>query len=67
MNKPTFRSLSQPGWIGKMSLRNRIVMPAMATEFSTQEGYITERLKDYYEARAKGGAGLIIVEATSVE
>jgi len=49
-----------------MGLRNRIVMPAMLTRYGSEEGYVTERTKNYYEARARGGAGLIIEEATYV-
>ena len=55
--------LWEPFRLGKMELRNRIVMPPMVTRYADEQGYITERMKNYYEARAKGGAGLIIVEA----
>ena len=50
--------------LANIELRNRIVMPAMSTNFATREGRITERQIDYYEERAKGGVGLIIVEAS---
>jgi len=59
--------LCEPFAIGTMSLRNRLVMPPMITNFATKEGYVTDRTKDYYEARAKGGVGLIIVEATCID
>jgi 2,4-dienoyl-CoA reductase-like NADH-dependent reductase (Old Yellow Enzyme family)/thioredoxin reductase len=49
-----------------MELRNRIVMSPMGTKHASNEGYVTDHLKDYFEARARGGAGLIIVEATLV-
>ena len=49
-----------------MELRNRIVMPPMVTRYGTEDGYVTERTKNYYEARARGGAALLIVEATYV-
>jgi len=52
--------------IGRMELKNRVVMPPMVTRYATDDGFVTERTKDYYEARARGGAGLIIVEATYV-
>ena len=58
--------LWEPFRIGQMELRNRIVMPAMLTRYGSEEGYVTERTKNYYEARARGGAGLIIEEATYV-
>lgn len=62
-----FKKLFEPLYIGKMKLRNRIVMAPMATDYATVDGFVTEQLKDYYEARAKGGAGLIIIEATCVD
>ncbi len=44
-------------------LRNRIVMPAMDTNFGDDEGNINADSYDYYELRARGGTGMIIVEA----
>jgi len=58
--------LWQPFRIGSMELRNRIVMPPMGTKHASPEGYVTDEVKDYFEARARGGVGLIIVEATLV-
>src|SRR4030042_985122 len=58
--------LWEPFRIRQMELKNRIVMPPMATRYGSEEGYVTERTKNYYEARARGGAGLIIVEFSYV-
>lgn len=55
-----FKHLFKPIKIGKLQLKNRIIMPPMATNYATEDGYVTERLKAYLEIRAKGGAGLII-------
>ena len=63
---PRFDNLFQPGWIGQMKLRNRIVMPAMRTCYGAQESYVTRRLRNYYEARARGGVGLIILETSYI-
>lgn len=63
----TFRKLFEPINIGRMTVKNRIVMPAMGTGFATREGLITEQTKAYYAARAKGGAGMVIVECTCVD
>lgn len=52
--------------VGKLTLKNRIVMPAMATNFGHVDGGVSDRLSDYYAARAKGGLGLIIIEFTAV-
>ncbi len=39
----------------------------MTTRFASSEGFVTERVKDYYAARSRGGVGLIIVEAATVD
>jgi 2,4-dienoyl-CoA reductase-like NADH-dependent reductase (Old Yellow Enzyme family) len=62
-----FEYLLEAGRIGKLALKNRIVMPPMGTGYCSQDGYVTGPMTDYYEERARGGAGLVIVEATSVE
>ncbi len=63
-----FERLFAPGRIGEMELKNRIVMLPAGTNFATQDGgYVTERMKAYYEARAKGGAGLITIEISCVD
>lgn len=50
-----------------MELRNRLVMPPMVTQYASREGSVTDRTRNYYAARAAGGVGLIIVEATYVD
>ncbi|MEW6547809.1 MAG: NADH:flavin oxidoreductase [Bacillota bacterium] len=48
-------------------LRNRIVMPPMASDVATPEGEPTGRHLDHYLPRARGGVGLVIVEHSYVE
>jgi len=62
-----FARLFEPISIGQMRVRNRIVVPAMGTNYGSEDGYVTERIKDYYEERAKGGAGLVIVEVACID
>lgn len=62
-----FARLLQPGRIGRMELRNRIIMAPMGTSYATEEGFVTQRMKDYYEARARGGAALIIPGVLAVD
>ncbi len=62
-----YAHLLSPGNIGTMKLKNRIVMSPMVRNFATTDGAITQSLIDHYAARAKGGAGLIIVEASYVQ
>ncbi len=57
-----FNKLFQPGKIGSMDIRNRIIMPAMQNRGADPEGFITDRLIAYFTERAKGGVGLIIVQ-----
>lgn len=52
--------------IGKMEVKNRIVAAPMMTNYADSHGYVTQRLIDYYEEKAKGGAGLVQVECTYV-
>lgn len=63
MTKP--KHLFSPINIGAMELRNRIVMPAMGSNQASRDHSPSDAAIGYYAARAKGGAGLIIVEITS--
>ncbi len=65
MSNP-FDHLFTPLKLRTFELANRIVMPPMAIYIPGSEGYVKERLIDYYEARARGGVGFIIVNATYV-
>jgi 2,4-dienoyl-CoA reductase-like NADH-dependent reductase (Old Yellow Enzyme family)/thioredoxin reductase len=49
-----------------MEIRNRIVMPPMATHYASPEGFVTDRQIAYYVERAKGGVGYITVEHTGI-
>lgn len=50
-----------------MTVKNRFVMPPMGTNLASPDGFVTDPMIGYYEAKAKGGVGLVIVEVTSVE
>ncbi len=58
--------ICQPIQLGSMTLKNRMVMPPMVVRYADEQGFVTDRTVNYYEARARGGAGLIIQEATYV-
>ncbi|PLW68792.1 FAD-dependent oxidoreductase [Pseudohalioglobus lutimaris] len=60
-----FGKLLSPGKIGSMSLRNRIVLAAMGSNFANTDGSCSERLLAYYEERARGGAGLLVLETSA--
>ena len=59
--------LFSPLAIKGMKLRNRIVMCPMVSNFAAIDGEPTEQMLSYYEERAKGGVGLITVEATYID
>ena len=61
-----FPKLLSPGRLGPLEVRNRIVLPAMDQNNCTEEGLITDETIAHYEARAKGGVGLLIVETSAV-
>lgn len=61
-----FEHLFTPIHIGKMEVKNRIGLPPMTLGYGTEDGALSDRHCAYYEARAKGGAGLIVAEATAV-
>ncbi|MBM3132809.1 MAG: NADH-dependent flavin oxidoreductase, partial [Chloroflexi bacterium] len=59
--------LFSPIKIGSMELKNRIVMAPMATGWAAANGTFSGKLSTYLEARARGGAALIITEVTTVD
>ena len=60
---PIFSPIS----IGSTKLKNRLVVSPMVTVYADQDGMATEQYTSYYEARAKGGWGLIITEDYAVD
>jgi len=60
-----FKKVFEPTRIGQMRLKNRIVMAPTGTNYAERGGVISQRTLDYYEARARGGVGLIIVEGSA--
>ncbi|WOK36121.1 NAD(P)/FAD-dependent oxidoreductase [Sphingomonas sp. C3-2] len=61
-----FAHLLKPGRIGPMELRNRIFMTPMGSNLAEDDGISGDRLRVYYEARARGGAALITMGSVSV-
>ncbi|HEY0185954.1 MAG TPA: FAD-dependent oxidoreductase [Cellulomonas sp.] len=54
--------LLSPFTVRSMTLRNRVVMPPMGSNLATPDGSVSDTQLAYYEQRARGGTGLIIVE-----
>lgn len=55
------------GQIGSLKLKNRSVMPPIYTIYCDATEIPGERFVKYYEERAKGGVGMIIVQGTCVD
>ena len=51
---------------GGAVLPNRIWLPAMVTWRGTEDGFVTEAVREIYRRYAEGGAGMIVLEATGV-
>jgi 2,4-dienoyl-CoA reductase (NADPH2) len=58
--------LASPASIGNLELRNRMIMAAMGSNFASEDGHTTDQLTAYYEKRAQGGIGLIILETSAI-
>ncbi|HEY5431904.1 MAG TPA: NADH:flavin oxidoreductase, partial [Coriobacteriia bacterium] len=55
--------LPAPLTTGKLPLKNRLVMPPMATSKAEPDGRVSQALLDYYDEKSRGGAiGLVIIE-----
>lgn len=61
-----YDSLLQPGLIGPMKLKNRMIMSAMGLNTGTPDGLITDEEIEYYRQRAAGGVGLIQVGSATI-
>lgn len=59
INSPRHAALFQPIKVGRLEVKNRLAMAPMCTSQATKTGHISEQMKAYFAARAKGGFGLI--------
>src|SRR5207302_10957372 len=62
----SFPQLLSPGRIGSLELRNRILMCPMGDSLCEPDGSISRNQEAYFEARARGGAALLLVGSVSV-
>lgn len=57
-----FDKLFEPMKIGKLEIKNRLVVPPMHSGSATKEHLFSKQSYNYFAARAKGGFGLVISE-----
>ena len=65
--KNDYPHIFAPLTVKNMTIKNRIVMMPMGTNYGEQNGEMSFLHINYYEQRAKGGTGLIIVENASID
>ena len=58
-----YEKLFERGKIKNMSLKNRIVMSPMGTFSENHDGFPSGAQIEYYRRRARGGIGMLIIEA----
>ena len=57
-----YKCLLEPGKIGTLTVKNRAIMAPMSAALAHPDGSVSEELIAYYDARAKGGVGMILTE-----
>jgi len=66
MKESRLRKLFTPIRIGALEIRNRICMPALHLQYA-QDRHCSDRMVEFYRARAAGGCGLIIVGGVGID
>ena len=61
-----FPNLFSPGRIGRIRLKNRIIMPLFPTKYAT-DSTVNPKMLEFYRARAQGGAALIVLECPCLD
>lgn len=65
--KTKYPKLFEPLTVKTMTIRNRVAMTPMGTNYGKSNGEMSNRHMNYYTLRAKGGTGLIIVENVNIQ
>ena len=60
--KTNFPKLFEPGRIGNVQLKNRVVKAPQHTGLANPDGSVTDRMLRYYKDVASGGVSMVIVE-----
>lgn len=65
--KKKYPNIFEPLTVKRTTIRNRIAMTPMGTNYGEANGEMSNRHMNYYSLRAKGGVGLIILENANIE
>ena len=61
-----YPNLLSPGRIGRIELKNRMIVTAMGVSLAEDDGTVGDRLVDFHAAQARGGAALIVTGVCGV-
>ena len=64
---PMFARLFEPGYAGKLWLKNRLIKAGLMTSYGDMNGCVTDRIIRHYRDVAGGGVGLVIVEGVYID
>lgn len=64
--KKQYEKIFEPLTVKTMTMKNRVAMCPMGTNYGLSNGSMSDDHISYYENRAKGGTGLLIVENINV-
>lgn len=68
MSQNKFEKLLEPGYIGKVKTRNRIIKTGAGTfMWHEDETTMNKKILAFYESLARGGVGLLIVESPTID
>lgn len=62
-----YKNVFSPFRFGKLTIKNRIQTPPMLSCLASPEGYITREMIAFYQAFARGGAGIVNIGDSSVD
>ena len=62
-----FENIFSPLRIGNVEVKNRIEFSPSCTCLASPDGYVTKELIAYYQAIARGGAGIVTIGETPVD
>ena len=67
MKVEELKHLFSPGKIGSLYVKNRIMMAPLGSRLTTENGAVTDDMIEFYSQRARGGAGIICIEAMGID
>ena len=62
-----YKHVFMPLRIGNVEIRNRIEIPPMLSCLGTRDGFTTREMIEFYQAFARGGAGIVTIGDTAVD